>query len=77
MKKIIKKKTYNTDTADLIQAITFGEFGEETGYEEKLYQTKKGDYFLYGYGGYESKYAEETIIPFTTQEAESWLKENK
>lgn len=63
MKKIIKKKTYNTDTAVEISRITFGEFGDPKGYEEILYETKKGDRFVYGIGGPESKYPIETIIP--------------
>ena len=46
MKKIIKKKTYNTDTAIEISRITFGEFGDPKGYEEILYETKKGDRFV-------------------------------
>ena len=61
MKKIIAKKTYNTDTAALVAHVTFGEFGDAAGYEEKLYQTKKGDFFIYGIGGIESPYTEETI----------------
>ena len=63
MKKIIKKKTYNTETAIEIRRISFGEFGDPKGYEEVLYETKKGDRFVYGIGGPESKYPEETIVP--------------
>ena len=63
MKKIIKKKTYNTDTAIEISRIAFGEFGDPKGYEEILFETKKGDRFVYGIGGPESKYPEETISP--------------
>ena len=77
MKKIIAKKTYNTDTAALIGHITFGEFGDAAGYEEMLYQTKKGDFFIYGLGGAESKYPEETIKALTEAEAKAWQKENK
>ncbi len=63
MKKIIKKKTYNTDTAKEISRITFGAFGDPDGYEEILYETRKGDRFIYGIGGKESKYPVETIVP--------------
>ncbi len=62
MKKMIKKKVYNTQTAEEISRPTFGEFGDADGYEEILYETKKGDRFIYGIGGPESKYPEETII---------------
>ena len=77
MKKIINKTTYNTDTSNEIGAINIGEFGDPAGYEEKLYQTKKEEYFFYGNGGTESKYTEETIAPITEKEAKEWLKENK
>ncbi len=63
MKKMIKKIVYNTQTAEEISRTTFGEFGDADGYEEILYETKKGDRFIYGIGGPESKYPEETIIP--------------
>ena len=63
MKKMNKKKVYNTQTAKEISRTTFGEFGDADGYEEILYETKKGDRFIYGIGGPESKYPEETIIP--------------
>lgn len=77
MKKIINKKTYNTETAKKIGHITFGEFGDTHGYEEKLYQTKAGLYFIHGIGGTESKYTTETITPLTETEAKAWRKENK
>lgn len=41
MKKMIKKKVYNTQTAKEISRTTFGEFGDADGYEEILYETKK------------------------------------
>ena len=76
MKKIIAKKTYNTETAQLIKHVTFGEFGETTGYEEILFQTKKGDFFLYGFGGPESPYPVETIKALTKAEATDWENNN-
>ncbi len=76
MKKIINKKTYNTDTASLEGHITFGSFGESVGYEEKLFKTRTGNYFLYVAGGADSKYPEENIIPFTAAQAKAWIKEN-
>ena len=77
MKKIIAKKTYNTETAQLIKHVTCGEFGETNGYEEILFQTKKGDFFLYGLGGVDSPYSTETIIPLTKTEAKEWENTNK
>ena len=39
MKKIICKKEYDTETATLIKAYSFGKLGDPAGYEEDLYQT--------------------------------------
>ena len=47
MKKIICKKEYDTETATLIKAYAFGELGDPAGYEEDLYQTPEGLYFLH------------------------------
>ena len=61
MKKIICKKEYDTETATLVKKFTSGCYGDPAGYEETLYQTPEGLYFVYCNGGEESKYAEETI----------------
>ena len=47
MKKIIRKKEYDTDNAVLVKKFTVGNFGDKDGYEESLYQTHDGFYFLY------------------------------
>ena len=39
MKKIICKKEYDTETATLIKAYSYGYYGDPAGYEEDLYQT--------------------------------------
>lgn len=72
MKKIIKGKTYNTDTAVCLGKRTQGVFGDPAGYEESLYQTKKGLYFIYGIGGETSPYPQETLRPITEQEAKDF-----
>jgi len=77
LKKVINKKTYNTETAQLLKKFTFGDFGDPKGYEETLMQSVRGLFFIYGIGGEESKYAEETIIPLTEKEAQNWIKENE
>ena len=51
MKKIICKKEYDTETATLIKAFSFGHLGDPAGYEEDLYQTPGGLYFLHVGGG--------------------------
>lgn len=44
MKKIIRKKEYDTETATLVKKYTVGSFGDPAGYEETLYQTPDGFY---------------------------------
>lgn len=72
MKKTINKKVYNTDTATVVKTNTVSYFGDPAGYEETLYKTRKGDFFVYGVGGAESKYPEETIVAVTADEAEKF-----
>jgi len=70
MKKTINKKVYNTDTAKEIDRIAFGTYGDPAGYEEVVYETKRGDRFLYGIGGPDSKYPTETIVVIEEKAAE-------
>lgn len=76
MKKIICKKVYDTETSTLVKKVTFGYFGDETGYEEILYKTDGGLYFLYVNGGPQSKYTKEDIIRMGADKAKTWLSEN-
>ena len=73
MKKVICKVTYDTDNAEVIKKNTSGEFGDPTGYEETLYKTENGKFFLYVNGGSESIYPEENIKRLSAQKAEEWL----
>lgn len=58
MKKIINKKVYDTNTAELLHKWDNGRSqGDFSRYAESLYKTKSGAYFVYGEGGAESKYA--------------------
>ena len=77
MQKIICKKEYNTDTARLVKKRTIGDFGDESGYEESLYVTDGGSYFLYVNGGNDSKYPKEDIKRMSQASAEAWLSEGK
>ena len=72
MKKIICKVEYDTENAELIQKYTSGEFGEAEGYEESLYVTPTGKYFLYVNGGEDSIHPEENIIRMSAAKAEEW-----
>ncbi len=87
MRKVIKGKTYNTDTADEIYTrghveYTPPDFNE---FEETLYRTSRGRLFLHGIGGANTPYCSydeegsrmcgERIVPKTPGEAVEWLKE--
>jgi hypothetical protein len=76
MKKIVKGKQCDTETAQQLGVKYVGEFGQANGYEEQLFVNKRNQHFIYGNGGTESKYTRPTIELFTEEEAENWLKEN-
>ena len=61
MKKIICKREYNTETSELVKKVTYGVFGDTDGYEETLYVTADGYYFLYVNGGVDSVHPVEKI----------------
>lgn len=73
MKKIICKVEYDTEAAKVVHKHTVGEFGDVAGYEETLYVTDGGKYFLYVNGGAESPYAKEDIKRMSADKAKEWL----
>ena len=73
MKKIICKVEYDTEVSELIEKRTFGNFGDVDGYEESLYKTEGGKFFLYVNGGEESAHPEENIVRMSAAKAEEWL----
>ena len=73
MKKIICKKEYDTDTATLIKKFVSGFYGDPAGYEEALYQTPTGLYFLYVCGGESSPYPTEDIIRMGKAKVAEWV----
>ena len=73
MKKIICKKEYDTDTSSVVRKVTVGNFGDADGYEETLYVTEGGSYFLYVNGGAESKYKKEDIKRMSEKTAKEFL----
>lgn len=77
MKKIICKKEYDTETATLIQAYSSGDLGDPAGYEEDLYQTPDGLYFLHVGGGEASLYPTEDIVRLAKTKLKAWLEEHK
>ena len=74
MKKLICKVEYDTETAELIKKRAHGAFGDPAGYEETLYQTPEGLYFLYVCGGPASPYVEEDIQRLAKTKVDAWVK---
>lgn len=75
MKKIICKVEYDTENAQLVAKYTEGNLGDPAGYEETLYVTEGGKYFLYTNGGEDSKYAKEDIKRMSAAKADEWKTE--
>ena len=73
MKKVICKKEYDTETATFIDKRTFGFYGDPAGYEEVLFQTPEGLYFLYVHGGENSPYPAEDIVRLAKTKVNAWL----
>lgn len=87
MKKVINGKVYNTETAEELHHWrshhNAGDFGA---YDETLYRTKKGNYFLLCDGGPLSPYSrpvgnnsrggDRVIEPITRTVAIKWLEEH-
>ena len=76
MKKIICGTEYDTAASAVVKKVTSGYYGDPAGYEETLFMTPDGFYFLYTNGGAESKYPTEDIARKSKAAAEKWLAEN-
>ena len=75
MKKVICKVEYDTENAELVAKYTNGEMGDPAGYEESLYKTDAGKYFLYVNGGADYIYTEEHIKRMYDAKADEWRAE--
>ena len=85
MKKIIRNKVYDTDTARELGAWDNGADGINE-CAETLFQKRTGEYFLHGVGGARTQYAEaigqnswrggERIMPMSYDEARAWAEEH-
>lgn len=73
MKKTICKRQYDTETATFIDKHTYGSYGDPAGYEEVLFQTPEGLYFLYVRGGESSPYPDEDILRLAKAKVNSWM----
>jgi hypothetical protein len=73
MRKFIAGKLYDTDTAVIVKKDTYSFFGDPMGYEETLYVTPEGFYFLYVNGGAESIHPTEKITRVSKKAASEIL----
>ena len=86
MKKIIKGKKYDTETATLIGSDSSGIPSDFSWWEETLYRKRTGEFFLHGAGGPMTKYAEscgqnswgygEHIEPLSVKTAMEWAEKH-
>ncbi|MCL2605634.1 MAG: hypothetical protein FWD90_14295 [Defluviitaleaceae bacterium] len=76
MKMVIKEKEYSTYNAICLGYRHIGEYGHVDGYEEQLYLSDDGQYFIYGVGGPDSPYTEPEIILITEEKAKKWRKKS-
>ena len=87
MKKIIRNKVYDTDTAQLLGEYAPDPYRSDFSYFcESLYRKKTGEFFLHGEGNAASKYARscgqneycggEKIVPLTYEDAQAWSEEH-
>lgn len=87
MKKIIKGRKYDTETAISVGEWDNGHFPSDLSYEcETLYRKRNGEYFVHGEGGAASRYAlaygesqwggGERIMPLSYDAARAWAEEH-
>lgn len=85
MKKIIKGKIYNTETAKNLGGWNNGYYSNFEWCSQELYQKRTGEFFVYGEGGPRAAYSEsrddhwtggEDIIPLSYREAKDWAEEH-
>lgn len=87
MKKIINGKVYDTDKAHFLGYDLYAGPRDFRYWREELYQKRTGEFFLYGKGGPDSKYAVasstgsgwdggEKIIPLDVDKARDWAEKH-
>ena len=73
MRKEIDGVIYDTATSTIDKKFTYGVPGDPCGYEETLYITSDGRYFIYTYGGSQSKYPVENVVPIEREDVKNWM----
>lgn len=75
MKKIIRKKEYDSETAIVVKKCTYSYYGDPAGYEQILFQQNEdGQYFVYTRGGEASPFPGEDIQSLQKVKVKDWLK---
>lgn len=73
MCKEISGILYDTANSTIDKKFTCGVPGDPYGYEETLYITADGHYFIYTYGGERSRYPFEEITPIAREDVRGWV----
>ena len=73
MRKEIDGVIYDTYFATIDKKFTYGAPGDPYGYEETLYITSDGRYFVYTYGGIHSRYPTENLFPISREDVRGWV----
>ena len=73
MLKEIDNLTYDTSASTVDKKFTYGKPGDPDGYEETLYVTSDGRYFIYTTGGHLSRYPAENITPIAREDVKNWM----
>ncbi len=73
MCKDIDGVLYDTATSTVDKKFTYGVPGDSCGYEETLYITNDGRYFIYTNGGTKSKYPFENVTPISRDDVKNWM----
>ena len=83
MKRIIEGKVYNTETATEVAREYYGYESDFHAWDESLYVTKSGSFFLHGWGSCLTEYAVSTgqnswsdgqrIIPYDETQVLDWI----
>lgn len=64
---------YDTANSVIDKKFTYGAPGDPYGYEETLYITNDGRYFIYTFGGSNSRYPTESITPIERESVKNWI----
>ena len=73
MTALINGSVYDTSNSTMDKKFTYGVPGDEYGYEETLYITPDGKYFIYTNGGKLSRYPRESISPIEREQVKDWV----